>query len=49
MLKQLENTVEQLKPNKNPILYLDVSLGTDLERIIIYDGDKPIEVANKFA
>ena len=32
-----------------PILFLDVNLGKDrVERLVVYDGDDPIQVANEF-
>ncbi len=35
--------------DKNPILFLDVNLGADdFSRIVIFDGDDPISVADKF-
>ena len=46
-----ENKVEQLvKSEIIPLLYVDVNIGGGkTERIIIYEGDKPEELAELFA
>jgi hypothetical protein len=51
--KHLDNIVsldKNVDPSTLPILFLDVNLGKDkVSRIVVYDGDDPKEVTEKFA
>ncbi len=47
---ETEGEESEMEPDQIPLLFVDVNLGEGMsDRIVLYDGDKPEELARDFA